>query len=120
MLERFFKYRSVLSRHKNAPFVEERERYLTHKEKEGYAQGTLERIARELFWVAQESGGVTLSRPRVGCRTFRISVIFPAPLFGRVTLSPPGMTGKKLSPPCRCGWALKREQTMCTPARNSR
>ena len=58
MLERFFKYQSVLNRHKNAPFLEERERYLTHKEKEGYAQTTLERMARELFWVAQRFQGI--------------------------------------------------------------
>ena len=57
MLERLFKYQSVLTRHKNAPFVEKRERYLIHKGKEGCAQTTLNRIARELFWVAQRFQG---------------------------------------------------------------
>ncbi|KKM89895.1 hypothetical protein LCGC14_1244080 [marine sediment metagenome] len=52
MLEKLFKYQGALTRHKNAPFFEERERYLSHRASEGYAQTTLIRISRELFWVA--------------------------------------------------------------------
>ena len=53
MLEKLFKYPAVLTRHKNAPFFEERDRYLVHREKEGCAHETLLRIARELFRVVQ-------------------------------------------------------------------
>ena len=52
MLEKLFKYQGALTRHKNAPFFQERERYLLHLTNEGYAQTTLIRISRELFWVA--------------------------------------------------------------------
>ena len=54
MLETLFKYQGVLRRHKNAPFVEARKKYLIHKEQEGCAQTTLHRMARELFWVAHK------------------------------------------------------------------
>ena len=53
MLEKLFKYPAVLRRHKDAPFLEERERYLLHRANEGCAQATLIRISRELFWVAR-------------------------------------------------------------------
>lgn len=53
MFEKLFKYPAVLTRHKNAPFFEERDRYLVHREKEGCAYETLLRIARELFQVVQ-------------------------------------------------------------------
>ena len=49
MLEKLFKYPAVLRRHKDAPFLEERERYLLHRANEGCAQATLIRISRELF-----------------------------------------------------------------------
>ena len=51
MLEKLFKYSTVLARHRNAPLFEEREHYLVHRAKEGCAHGTLLRIARELFQV---------------------------------------------------------------------
>ena len=53
MLEKLFKYPAVLRRHKDAPFLEERERYLLHRANEGCAQATLIRISRELFWIAR-------------------------------------------------------------------
>jgi len=53
MLEELFKYAAVLRRHKDAPFLEERERYLLHRANEGCAQATLIRISRELFWVSR-------------------------------------------------------------------
>lgn len=49
MLEKLFKYPAVLTRHKNAPFFEERDRYLVHREKEGCAHETLLRIAHVNF-----------------------------------------------------------------------
>lgn len=54
MLEKLFTCPSALRRHKNAPFLEERERYLTHREQEGCAKATLVRIARELYWVVKQ------------------------------------------------------------------
>ncbi len=53
MFEKLFKYPAVLRRHKDAPFLEERERYLLHRTNEGCAQATLIRISRELFWIAR-------------------------------------------------------------------
>ena len=38
MIEKLFICPSALRRHKNASFLEERELYLAHKEKEGCAQ----------------------------------------------------------------------------------
>ena len=35
MLEKLFKYFAILARHKKAPLFEERDHYLTHREKEG-------------------------------------------------------------------------------------
>ncbi len=52
-LEKLFKYQAVLRRHKDAPFLKEREQYLLHRANEGCAQATLIRISRELFWVAR-------------------------------------------------------------------
>jgi site-specific recombinase XerD len=53
MLERLFKYPSVLARHRNAPLLEERERYLRYRAQQGCANNTLLRIARELLAVIQ-------------------------------------------------------------------
>jgi integrase/recombinase XerD len=52
MFEKLFKKPSVLFRHENAPYKEERERYLRHCEQHGYALSTLLLFARELLWVA--------------------------------------------------------------------
>lgn len=54
MLKNIFQDPDVLARHKDAPFIEERERYLEHKANKGYAQTTLIGFARELYWVAKE------------------------------------------------------------------
>jgi site-specific recombinase XerD len=54
MFERLFSRPTILARHKEAPYVEERERYLLHCEKEGYTRGTLLFIARELLWIARK------------------------------------------------------------------
>ena len=53
MLQKLFRYPAVLARHRNAPFFDERNRYLSYRAEEGYAHKTLLRIARELLWVVQ-------------------------------------------------------------------
>lgn len=53
MLTSLFKYSAVLARHRNAPFLEERERYLRHRAEQGYARETLLCSARELLQVIQ-------------------------------------------------------------------
>ena len=53
MLEELFKSPTILSRHRNAPLLEERTCYLASRAGEGYAHGTLLRIARELFQIVQ-------------------------------------------------------------------
>lgn len=49
MLENLFKYPAVLSRHRNAPLFDERDRYLRDRAQQGCAHQTLLRIARELL-----------------------------------------------------------------------
>ncbi|UCG83045.1 MAG: tyrosine-type recombinase/integrase [Dehalococcoidia bacterium] len=53
MLEKIFKYPAVLTRHKKAPFFEERDSYLVYRKKEGCTHQTLLIVARELFRVVQ-------------------------------------------------------------------
>ena len=54
MFEKLFKRRSTLARHQNAPYAEERARYLAHCEQQGYTCETLLMKARELLWVARK------------------------------------------------------------------
>jgi integrase/recombinase XerD len=54
MFEKLFKLPAVLSRHQNAPFPEERRRYLLHCAQQGYAHTTLHVMADDLFWVARK------------------------------------------------------------------
>jgi site-specific recombinase XerD len=54
MFEKLFSRPTILARQKDAPYAEERERYLLHCEKEGYTRGTLLFIARELLWIARK------------------------------------------------------------------
>jgi hypothetical protein len=54
MFESLFKYPAVVSRHREAPFVKERESYLAHRAKDGTVLTTLHRIARELLVLASE------------------------------------------------------------------
>lgn len=54
MFEKLFTKPAVLSRHKNAPYAEERERFLSYCEEEGYTRATLLLMARELLWVARK------------------------------------------------------------------
>ncbi|GFP37094.1 hypothetical protein HKBW3S44_00774 [Candidatus Hakubella thermalkaliphila] len=57
MFEKLFKLPAVISRHQNAPFAEERRRYLLHCAQQGYAPTTLHVIADDLFWVARKLRG---------------------------------------------------------------
>ena len=54
MFDELFKYRSVVSRHREAPCAREREGYLAHRAKEGISPATLRRLARELFVIVRE------------------------------------------------------------------
>lgn len=54
MLEELFSRSSALARHKEAPYLEERERYLEHCAREGYTRSTLLLLARELLWVSKK------------------------------------------------------------------
>jgi site-specific recombinase XerD len=53
MLASLFIYPAVLTRHRNAPHLEERERYLRHRAEQGCAPNTLLCIARVLLHVIQ-------------------------------------------------------------------
>jgi hypothetical protein len=54
VFDELFKYRSVVSRHREAPCARERESYLTHRAKEGTSPATLHRLARELLVIVRE------------------------------------------------------------------
>ncbi len=54
MFKKLFKLPAVLSRHQQAPFAEERRRYLSHCAQQGYAHTTLRVMAADLFWVARK------------------------------------------------------------------
>jgi len=53
MFQTMFKYPRVLARHRDGPAVEERQRFLIHRIKEGAARGTLLGTARELLVIAK-------------------------------------------------------------------
>jgi integrase/recombinase XerD len=52
MFEQLFTYRGVLSRHREAPLVEERERYLAMRAAAGLAPATLQNLAQALRLIA--------------------------------------------------------------------
>lgn len=54
MFEKLFKSPAALTRHRNAPYAEERERYLMHCAQEGYTRETLLLFAQELLCVASK------------------------------------------------------------------
>lgn len=54
MFDELFAQPAVIARHSNAPFAEERRRYLEHCRQRGDTHGTLLLKARELFWVARK------------------------------------------------------------------
>jgi len=54
MFEKLFKRPSVVTRHENAPYAEERRRYLVHCAASGYAHNSILFFARELLWMARK------------------------------------------------------------------
>jgi site-specific recombinase XerD len=62
MFERILSRRSDLSRHRNGPYAEERERYLTLLMEEGRSRPTLRQIANLLYHMAEQ---LPLSLPSV-------------------------------------------------------
>lgn len=53
MLNQLFTYPGVLARHRCAPFLNERERFLTHRADEGLAPATLIYLAGKLLIIAK-------------------------------------------------------------------
>lgn len=53
MFERLFQYPRVLARHREAPFLAEREQFLQHCAHQGMAQGTLTHAANELLVIVR-------------------------------------------------------------------
>ena len=54
MFDQLFARPSVVARHANAPYAEERGRYLAHCAQRGDSHATLLFKARELLWVARK------------------------------------------------------------------
>ena len=54
MFELLFHKPAYLARHREAPYAEERSRYLSHCARAGYSQATLQLKARELLWIARK------------------------------------------------------------------
>src|SRR5664279_6233345 len=53
MFEKLFAYSGVVSRHREAPLAEERQRYLEYREEQGTPKSTLLPLASELLAIAQ-------------------------------------------------------------------
>lgn len=53
MFEKLFRYQRVLARHRDGPFAQEREAYLSHRAQQGAAKETLLNIACELLVILQ-------------------------------------------------------------------
>jgi integrase/recombinase XerD len=56
MFERLFSSESACRRHRDAPFADERERYLRHCSEQGATRATLHMKAKELLWLARHLG----------------------------------------------------------------
>src|SRR6202521_5064290 len=56
MFDQFFTQPWVVARHANAPFAEERARYLDYCKRRGDTRATLSLKARELLWIARKLG----------------------------------------------------------------
>lgn len=54
MFEKLFQQPTTIARHYEAPYVEERIRYLEHCAQLGYSRATLLFKAREIFWIAHK------------------------------------------------------------------
>ena len=54
MFEKLFRYPRVLAQHREGPFAEERDHFLSYLAEQGAAKDTLLRFARELLVVSHE------------------------------------------------------------------
>jgi integrase/recombinase XerD len=71
MLEKLFTEPAVIRRHENAPYREERERYLEHCWQQGYSRATLRVVEGELLWVARKlrlDAGISLAQVKKAAR----------------------------------------------------
>lgn len=76
MFDTLFTQPSIIARHINAPYREERERYLRHCHQQGYTRSTLLLMARELLWIALKipisaEQGVTIEQVRAAASGWR-------------------------------------------------
>ena len=72
MLERLFQYPKVLSRHREAPFLIERERFLQHCANQGMAHGTLTHVANELLVIISRLD-ITNTQQPITCQQIEIA-----------------------------------------------
>src|SRR5438876_7686411 len=63
MFERLFHYPGVLTRHREAPLLAERENFLQHCADQGMAQSTLTHVANELLIIVRRLDVSTAERP---------------------------------------------------------
>jgi hypothetical protein len=63
MFEQLFRYRKIVDRHRKAPFVNERERFLQRCADQGMAKSTLTSLATELLVVVQQIDLTTNQKP---------------------------------------------------------
>ena len=84
MFQQLFSSESACRRHGDAPFADERERYLQHCAEQGSTHATLRVKANELLWLAQHlesnaSDGVDMRRSRISCASGSLSAREPRP-----------------------------------------
>jgi integrase/recombinase XerD len=63
MFEHLFRYRKIIDRHRETPFVIERERFLQHCADQGMAKNTLTSLATEMLVVVQQMDLATNQKP---------------------------------------------------------
>lgn len=63
MFEQLFRYQKIIDRHRDAPLVIERERFLQHCAEQGMAKNTLTSLATELLVVVQKIDSTTSQKP---------------------------------------------------------
>lgn len=77
MWEQLFSKPSTIARHENAPYREERERYLSDCARQGYARGTRRNLAKELLWISRKvhispDHGVDLEQLEAASRNWKL------------------------------------------------
>ena len=77
MWEELFSNPSAIARHENAPYKEERERYLLDCAHEGYTRDTRRGLAKELLWIARKvliapEHGVDLKQLEAAARNWEL------------------------------------------------